>query len=108
MSRTYRRKNEKWEYYWVTRDWKRDHTCKYGWFCVEYGLDGKERDQAINKFHSDAQRTMNQVPSWFVNQFCNRPFRAKMKQEVRKIMQSGEYDDYNFDPCKQTALWEWW
>lgn len=106
MSRTYRRKNEQWEYNWVCRDWDKIGYPLY-WKMVQ--LEGKSRTKAINKFHSDAQRTMNQVPSWYVNQFCNRPFRAKMKHEVRMIMKrADDYEDYNFDPFKKDALWSWW
>lgn len=115
MSRTYRRQRGEKPYTWITHELvcfeefsKRGRRWRRGlWEYVP--RTGKDLKEHLNEYHSDGHMNMNMVPSWFVNSFCNRPFRAKMKQEVRSIMKrAGDYEDYNFDPHKHDALWSWW
>jgi len=113
MSRTYRRTrhgygiNKRNYEEHIVSDWVREK--KHRWKWTRKALMGHELQKSINIFHSDGYRHMNHVPTWFVRDYCNKPFRAKMKQEIRNIMKRGDdYLDYNFNPNKSNALWNWW
>lgn len=115
MSRTYRRRKGENPCSWITHDCvcveeysKRNSRWKIGLW-QDIPRKGNDLKYHLAKYHSDGYSHMNHVPSWFVNRFCNRPFRAKMKQEVRSIMKRGDdYMDYNFNPNKSNALWNWY
>jgi len=112
MSRTYRRKchgygtNKRNYDEWVVSDWVREEKPRWKW--TRKALEGQELQKAIKVFHSDNHKWMGSAPSWFVREFCNKPYRAKAKAEIRRMLQSGEYDDYNFNPHKRNAMWMWW
>jgi hypothetical protein len=70
MSRTYRRKNQQYEYVWVLKDWnlffKECLSARHD----RHLLTGRK---AIAKFHSDAQVTMNSsAPRWYRKVFDRR------------------------------------
>lgn len=116
MSRTYRRRKGEKPSSWITHDFVcvEEFPKKYGWG-GKYGLwqdiprTGKDLKKHLAKYRADGYSHRNHVPSWFVRDFCNKPYRAKMKQEVRNIMKRGDdYLDYDFNPQKNNALWMWW
>ncbi len=118
MSRTYRRKKGEKPGRWITHDYvcveeyehskKRNYRWKSGLW-QDIPRTGKDLRTHLAEYRSDGHGHMNHVPKWFVKSFCNRPFRAKMKQEVRNIMKrGGDYDEYEFAPNKSIALWNWW
>ena len=104
MSKTYRRTKRKTPK-WVTSDLVR---CDgYRWY-QRIELEGKERQKAIKKYHSDAIHRQS-PPSWFVNIYCTRRDRAKEKKELKCILDyAGDYEDYFFDPYKKSAYYDWW
>lgn len=122
MSRTYRRKRGEKPCRWITHDYVcveefeyRSKSWRGEWFkytkslYVDIPRTGKDKKKHLAKYHADGYSHMNHVPSWFVQAYCNRPFRAKMKHEVRNIMKrGGDYEEGNFDPQKKDSLWMWW
>ena len=59
MSRTYRRRGERYEYTWVLREWKFEYGHRIR---VEIDRHSVEGQRAIARFHSDAQATMKGSP----------------------------------------------
>lgn len=135
MSRTYRRKKfgkGKRPYNdWITHEWVKDESSAHELIrkvyyyneggivdykkvsCIGYDYYYKPLPESIKliniaKYHSDNASLMTSPPKWFLREFCNRPFRAKAKAELKRLMKSEDYYDYNFDPHKKTAMWMWW
>ena len=123
MSRTFRKKgkripewvshdewvvSEEWDYH--TGFYRNDEWHKRIWTKRLYKSvprTGNDLKKKLAKWHSGKES--DTPPKWFVREYCNKPYRAKMKQEVRKLMKlADDYDDYNFDPCINHAMWDWW
>ena len=115
MSRTYRRKRGEKPSTWITHN----YTCiekylsrGYRWrsgLWQDVPRIGKDLKKHLAKYHADGYINMNMIPAWYVRDFCNKPFRSKMKQEVRNIMKrGGDYDEYNFDPNSKNSKWNYW
>jgi len=90
MSRTKRRKK-----------YGKDHN-KHNydpWIIQNYG---------ITKFHSDkGVGDVWPVPAWF-RRMKERELRSKNNQELKRIIRTADYEDYNFIPYCKTIQWEWW
>lgn len=91
MSRTYRRKNETQDHYWVLRD--------YIWVELSsrrINIDPKSKEGKIRlaKHHSDAGYcwTNYKGPHWFHNLYEERPRRRKAKRELHKFMKDPDYE----------------
>lgn len=89
MSRTYRCKKDKHliNYYSILRDWNP--------YCREDNINPKSKEgrKRIAKFHSDNPcciRNWN-GPSWYLNLYCERPYRRDCKNQIRKSI----YYDYD-------------
>lgn len=82
---------------------------EYDWRTSSYiPKSDEEISSSINKFHSDKSIGDNwRVPSWF-RRDRERNRRTKMNEETRRILRTGEYDNYNYEPVKRTIQWEWW
>ena len=126
MSRTYRKRKGDSPSKWITHkdvvveEW--DHHSHYFrggkrvervWTRKLYShvpRTGKDLKKHLAlEWDSDNASYMGSPPKWFVRDFCNKPFRAKAKAEIRKMMQTaGDYDEYVFDPYKKNAKWNWW
>ena len=126
MSRTYRRRKGKPAGSWITHEcisieeW--DHHSKYfssrdgKWhdrvwtrhLYKEVPLTGHKLKTSLAKYHADKHNRFYSAPKWFVRDFCNKPYRAKAKAEINHMIQSGNFDDYNFNPPKHNAMWLWW
>jgi hypothetical protein len=123
MSRTYRRKNVKTEYYWVLRD---NYVTpeeldslegvelvtlpQYGWFYLYYEVtfskDSIEGKKKLAKYHSDTGtiRHKEPGPSWFRNLYTERPLRRRNKKELNKFLKDSEYDPM----CDVRGKLEYW
>lgn len=129
MSRTYRRKGETQDYYWLLRDWiKTDmYICKeyarcswrtneevyrgtyksYLYIDTKIDPKSKEGKRRIKAFHSDAQATMDTAPSWFKLVYARRPFRRKEKVALIKAVKYIE-EDAIFPVRRKSVLWDYW
>ena len=101
MSKTYRRTKRK-HPRWVV------YSYFYYDILREKELKGKERKEAIAKYHSDSADIQGSAPSWFVTMFFSKKDRAKERKELKRILMSTDYEDYSFQPYKHGAMWEWW
>jgi hypothetical protein len=79
-----------------------------------YTCDGEcpYRDDklTINKYHRDTSSGYGwngSAPKSF-RKIINRSRKAKMRQECRRIMTQGDYEDYSFDNWKKDAGWLYW
>ena len=136
MSRTYRRKNDErnWSAYHDEAefnkikerlesgnpkpDWKTDPEewrdyCNALYFRhSSYGSQTFKEWQRVDKarFHSDCEpgnRPYRRAPGWFITQFCQRPFRSRCKQVVRKALQTDSWDGIAFPLFIHDAAWKY-
>lgn len=76
---------------------------------VDVPRSGKDLKKHIKKYRADKNQGYYSPPSDFVNRCINKPFRARMKQEVIKVTKlADDYLDYEFEPYRKTAGWSWW
>lgn len=89
MSRTFRRKNETKDLWWVLTD------CVYhrqSRRVIRYNKSGKEAKIALAKYRSDAYVGFREPgPTWFRNMFVERPQRRQAKEQLRKFILDTEY-----------------
>lgn len=89
MSRTYRRKKDKWaihRYVYV-------HVPGTYTFIKEYlSVDDERYKKNVIYFHKDTDKYFNTVPSAFVNLFCERKLRRQSKIEINKWIKNPELD----------------
>jgi len=107
MSRTFRRKNRKPSWF-VTHDYKLvgDYK-KWDWQWVPY--EGEELKEQIAKHHtSDNHSGIHSAPSWYVREYFTKKQRRKQRDMLRKIIITGDYENYLFDPHKKDAGYDWW
>jgi hypothetical protein len=104
MSRTFRRKQERHEYYWVLRDWDSHAPCG-SWVRID-PASTKGR-KALAHFHSDKAVTMGAAPRWYRKVFDHR-IRTFNDGMLRRWLA-----DPGFDPVfrvwhNHAANWNWW
>lgn len=99
MSRTVRRKNEKWDYPYCN-SWN-TYVILRGWYTKE------EINKCQIMYHTDAQNTMAQSPAWF-RRHMNRQKRARQSAELIKCLQSNEYEYVPNLKEFKNVLWNWW
>jgi len=104
MSRTYRRRKGEKPGTWITHDQVVVDEIPY----KDVPRSGKDLREHLAIWHSDNACVVGSPPKWFVRDFCNKPFRAKAKAEIRRMVQTGDFEDYNFNPHKNNAMWNWW
>jgi len=110
MSRTYRRKSFIPE--WVKTEWQDYHRSRYsgGKFPCHYKvpLDGEKLEKSIKEYQMDGKEQIwKNPPSWFINMFCQRSFRRHQKQVIKRMMKSGDFEDYCFlNPENPDWLWD--
>lgn len=104
MSRTYRRKKEPVPS-WVTRDWVRVS----GYYYISVPMtDKKAKKRALAKYHSDAERTMKQVPSWWIRNFHTVQERVITRDLTRKVLKLADYEDSpEFPLDKKPYIYYW-
>jgi hypothetical protein len=103
MSRTYRRRGERYEYRWVLRDRSNDTPAH-----ALLDSDSKEGRRAIARFHSDAEVTMRSgPPHWFRRIFKRRQRNAGTRELLRWLADPG-YDPVMQSRHRHSAKWAWW
>lgn len=105
MSRTYRRRGEQHEYYWVLHDWD-----NAGPFSARARLDrhSKAGRRALARFHSDAEVTMRScAPRWYRRVFDHR-LRTMNDRELRRWLANPGYDPVLQVRHRHWANWSWW
>lgn len=102
MSRTYRRKNETWDFC------AHDYVWEHG-FLQKVRMDLKSLDfkQKKAKYHSDSYRGWC-VPHWYVNMFFERGDRRRTKKEIQKWMKNPENYEVLLKPHMKDAGWSYW
>ena len=105
MSRTYRRRGERYEYRWVLRD-RSDDTPSWAHALLDSA--SKEGRGAIARFHSDAEVTMRSgPPHWFRRIFKRRQRNAGTRELLRWLADPG-YDPVMQSRHRYSAQWAWW
>ena len=105
MSRTYRRKNQQYEYVWVLKNW--DLFFKESSIALHdrHSLAGRK---AITKFHSDAQVTMSSsAPRWYRKVFDRRR-RTRNNRVMRLWLKYLDFDPVFESNHRHDANWSWW
>ena len=105
MSRTYRRKNQQYEYIWVLKDWglffKESLSARHD----RHSLAGRK---AIPKFHSDAQVTMNSsAPRWYRKVFDRRRH-TRNNRMMRLWLKYLDFDPVFESSHRYDANWTGW
>ena len=105
MSRTYRRRGQSHEYYWVLRDW--DATVPFG-PRVLFDRHSRGGRLAIARFHSDAEETTRSAaPHWYRRSFDHR-LRTANDREYRRWLTDPDYDPVMQARHLHCANWSWW
>lgn len=113
MSRTVRRKG-KTPPEWVTHDYvrtsRRISNCGKYWFSdwqwVSY--EGKELDKSIALYYNDNRQGEFSPPADFVRTYFTKKQRSRQRNVLRKMINTGDYENYYFNPHKKSAGWDWW
>lgn len=92
MSRTFRRKNETQEYWWILRDWVYDDNAYTG-RRINISSKSKEGVKLLVRYHSDAgtHACREPGPAWWRNLTSQRPLRRNGKEQLRKFMLDEEF-----------------
>ena len=105
MSRTYRRRGQRYEYRWVLREWQWS-----GGALAPHQIDprSKEGRRAIARFHSDVERTMSSGPPRWYRRVYDHRLRTQNFRAFRRWL-----DDLDYEPVLQvwhrhSAKWTWW
>lgn len=105
MSRSFRRKNATYEYYWVLRN---DIFDVPQHRVTLHGLTSKKGRKAIRKFHSDAQQTMfSGAPAWFRKIFKKKHESFNLRQ-MHQWLKNPEYEPVLNIRHKHSAIYAWW
>jgi hypothetical protein len=105
MARTFRRKRERHEYYWVLHDWK--SRLPYGHW-VQLDPRSKAGRKAIAHFHSDKAVTMRgSAPRWYRKAFDHR-IRTANDRMLRRWLDEPEFDPVFRAWHNHDANWSWW
>jgi len=105
MSRTYRRRRHRHEYYWVLRDWKNSPVLCGPLLLDRHSQAGR---RAIARFHSDSEVTLRSTaPRWYRKVFDHK-LRAFNDKQLRRWLADPGYDP-TFEPNhRHRANWSWW
>ena len=102
MSRTYRRKNDTWDFTDYDFDWVDGYLKK-----VPMNPKSKDYKKSKAHFHSDSYRGWG-VPHWFVNMFFERANRRKTKKIIGQWLKNPENLDVLLDKKIKNAGWYYW
>ena len=105
MARTFRRKQQRHEYYWVLHDW--ESRLPYGrWVQIDpRSMAGRK---AIARFHSDKTVTMSgSAPRWYRKASDHR-IRTANDHTLRRWLADRLFDPVFQDWHKHDANWSWW
>jgi len=101
MSRTIRRKNERWEEYWFVDDWYNYYEHEAQAVNIDYTVERKKR---LADYHSDKYEF--NAPKDF-RQCLNRTFRAKNNAILNHAVRSNNEEPV-FILFKKDANWNYW
>jgi len=105
MSRTYRRRRQRYEYRWVLRDWEAD--VPFG-TAVLLDLHSPEGRRAVARFHSDSEITLrSSAPRWYRKVF-DRRLRTFNDKQLRRWLADPDYDPVMQVRHRHCANWSWW
>jgi hypothetical protein len=105
MSRTFRRRDARYEYRWVLRE--AVFACGRS---VELRIDrhSPQGRRAIARFHSDAEFTMRSAaPRWYRRVFDHR-LRTLNDRELRRWLNDPAYYPVQQVRHRHRANWSWW
>jgi hypothetical protein len=105
MSRTYRRRGEHHEYYWMLRDWESAEP-----FGARIRLDrnSKEGRRALARFHSDAEVTMGSSAPRRYRRVFDHKLRSMNDRQLRRWLADPGYDPVFQIRHLHCANWSWW
>lgn len=91
MSKTIRRKQEKW-YFNTHEGVDSIYPFEDSYYTVDVRLDrnSKEYKKKLAKYQSDKKRFRSSVPPWFIKVFFNKPMRQENRIELKKWMLNTE------------------
>ncbi len=105
MARTYRRKRERHEYFWVLHDW--ESRLPYGCW-VQLDPRSKAGRKAIARFHSDKSVTMGgSAPRWY-RKVSDHRIRTGNNRMLRRWLADPEFDPVFRTWHNHDANWNWW
>lgn len=105
MARTFRRKQERHEYYWVLHDW--ESKLPYGQW-VQLDLQSKAGRRAIARFHSDKTVTVGSSAPRCYRKVFDRRIRTANNRMLRRWLADPEFDPVFRAWHKHDANWSWW
>lgn len=77
---------------------------KYTWIYVP--STPEELKEKLREFRMESYDVYYSPPSWFTREL-NRLTRAREKQESRRVMVNGLYEEYSYKPRRRNAKWLW-
>jgi hypothetical protein len=105
MSRTFRRKRERHEYYWVLHDW--DLNLPFG-HRVFLDPRSKAGRKAIARFHSDKAAIVGRTaPRWY-RKASDHQIRTSNDRMYRRWLNNPEFEPIFQVWHKHEASWSWW
>ncbi|QWD62384.1 hypothetical protein [Polynucleobacter sp. MWH-UH25E] len=105
MSRTIRRKHQRYEYVWVLKDWELFFSGRPN---VRHDQHSPAGRKAIAIFHSDKEVTMgSSAPHWYRKIF-ERQRRTRNNREMRKWLNNPSFDPVFECRHRHDANWAWW
>jgi hypothetical protein len=105
MARTFRRKRERHEYYWVLHDW--ESRLPFGHW-VQLDPRSTAGRKAIARFHSDRETTLrSSAPRWYRKVFDHR-IRTANDRMLRRWLADSAFDPVFRAWHKHDANWSWW
>lgn len=104
MSRSFRRKNATYEYYWVLRNDRIDMSRHQ---ITLLDQDSKEGRRAIRRFHSDSQQTMfSGSPAWLRKIFKKKNNSHNLRQ-MHQWIKNSDYEPVLNIKHKHSATYAW-
>jgi hypothetical protein len=107
MSRTIRRKNDKWEYKWVCHEWEWINEDTQYRQLIWIPITGIRKAQEIAEYHEDKPPGVRNCPAHF-RRAKNKRTRSREKARTRRMLREGNFNNYYFNPRKRDANWDWW
>lgn len=105
MSRTFRRKRERHEYYWALRDWELHAPQGHG-----NPLEARSRAgrKGLARFHSDSTVTLaSSAPRWY-RKVSDHRIRTGNDRMLRRWLADPQFDPVFRAHHRHDANWRWW
>jgi hypothetical protein len=105
MSRTYRRRDARYDYYWVLLS--DDDPDEPFWHRTWLDPRSKKGRRALARFHSDKEVTMGPAPHWY-RRLHTRRLRAFNRRILRNWTREPESEPVFINNHRHNANSEWW